>query len=64
MIEMEILDPTGARLTSAIVNGRCKLRLTMPQALRSGDFADYAQAVEHAAVLGGKVPAGREPALV
>ena len=35
-----------------------------PQALRSGDFADYAQAVEHAAVLGGKVPAGREPALV
>jgi 3-deoxy-7-phosphoheptulonate synthase len=35
-----------------------------PQALRSEDFAEFALAVEHAAALAGKTPAGREPALV
>jgi 3-deoxy-7-phosphoheptulonate synthase len=34
-----------------------------PQALRAGDFAAYAQAVERAAALTGKALSGREPAL-
>jgi hypothetical protein len=37
-VELEVLDPGGAELASAIVEGRCKFRLKIPEALKSGKF--------------------------